>query len=121
MTYLLAFTLSTCVIVHTVLYHGRSLLNGFKKIQIEQDDIHAKLMKNYPEVPDWWYGLSIMLFFGLAITAVEVIFFVRIPPPGFTNEGMSERSGTRGFLCTHFYSLCYFQPYTPCQEASYSR
>ena len=31
-TYLLAFTLSTCVIVHTLLYHGRSLLNGLKNI-----------------------------------------------------------------------------------------
>ncbi|KAJ6521329.1 OPT oligopeptide transporter [Mycena capillaripes] len=58
MTYLLAFALSTCVIVHTLLYHGRSLLNGIKKMRVESDDIHAKLMRNYPEVPDWWYLLS---------------------------------------------------------------
>jgi OPT family oligopeptide transporter len=55
MTYLLAFALSTCVIVHTLLYHGRSLLNGVKKMCVESDDIHAKLMRNYLEVPDWWY------------------------------------------------------------------
>lgn len=74
MTYLLAFALSTCVIVHTLLYHGRTLLNGFKKIKVEADDIHAKLMRNYPEVPDWWYGASFCLFFALAIVAVEVCF-----------------------------------------------
>jgi len=72
MTYLLAFTLSTCVLVHTFLYHGRSLINGFKRIQIEKDDIHAKLMRSYPEVPDWWYGVAFVSFFSCAIIAMEV-------------------------------------------------
>ena len=72
MTYLLAFALSTCVIVHTVLYHGRTLLRGFKRMRLEDDDIHLRLMQNYPEVPDWWYGSVFVLFFGLAIVAAEV-------------------------------------------------
>lgn len=72
MTYLLAFALCTCVIVHTLLYHGRSLVNGIKRIRVEQDDIHAKLMRNYPEVPDWWYALAFVGFFSLAIVACEV-------------------------------------------------
>ncbi|KAJ7339942.1 OPT oligopeptide transporter protein-domain-containing protein [Mycena albidolilacea] len=72
MTYLLAFALSTCVIVHTLLYHGRSLLNGVKKMRVESDDIHAKLMRSYPEVPDWWYMLSFCVFFSLAIISMEV-------------------------------------------------
>ncbi|KAG6813123.1 hypothetical protein H0H92_013747 [Tricholoma furcatifolium] len=72
MTYLLAFALSTCVIIHTLLYHGKSLLNGIKKMKVESDDIHAKLMRNYPEVPEWWYLSTIAVFFGLAVVAVEV-------------------------------------------------
>ncbi|KAF8504583.1 oligopeptide transporter [Russula emetica] len=72
MTYLLAFALSTCVIVHALLYHGRTLLNGFKRIRLEEDDIHLKLMQNYPEVPDWWYGSVFVFFFCLAIVAAEV-------------------------------------------------
>lgn len=72
MTYLLAFALSTCVIVHTLLYHGRTLLNGLKKMRVESDDIHAKLMRNYPEVPDWWYASAFCVFFSLAVVAVEV-------------------------------------------------
>ncbi|KAF8954190.1 OPT oligopeptide transporter [Flammula alnicola] len=71
-TYLLAFALSTCVIVHTLLYHGRTLLNGMKKIRVEADDIHAKLMRGYPEVPDWWYMIAFCVFFSLAIVAMEV-------------------------------------------------
>lgn len=72
MTYMLAFALSTCVLVHTILYHGRSLLNGMKKIRVEQDDIHAKLMRNYPEVPDWWYLVCFFGFFLLMVVVVEV-------------------------------------------------
>ena len=72
MTYFLAFALSTCVIVHTLLYHGRTLLNGFKRIRFEDDDIHLKLMQNYPEVPDWWYGTVFAIFFCLSIVAAEV-------------------------------------------------
>ena len=109
-TYLLAFMLSTCVIVHTLLYHGRSLLNGLKKIKVEKDDIHAKLMRNYPEVPDWWYLTVFVFFFGMAIIAAKVwntglpvwalLISVLLPvvyvlPGGFifvmTGQGVSDR------------------------------
>ncbi|KAL4079124.1 OPT oligopeptide transporter protein-domain-containing protein [Scleroderma citrinum] len=72
MTYLFAFALATCVLVHTVLYHGRSVWKGIKKIRVEQDDIHAKLMRNYPEVPDWWYIIAFIGFYCLMIVVVEV-------------------------------------------------
>jgi len=71
-TYLVAFILSSAVLVHTILYYGRTLLNGFKKIKVEKDDIHAKLMRSYPEVPDWWYLSVFGLFFALMIVANEV-------------------------------------------------
>lgn len=72
MTYLLAFGLATCVLVHTVLYHGRSVINGMKRIRVEPDDIHAKLMRNYPEVPDWWYIVFFVGFFLMMVLVVEV-------------------------------------------------
>ncbi|KAF8606444.1 OPT superfamily oligopeptide transporter [Ceratobasidium sp. AG-I] len=71
-TYLIAFALSTAIIVHTVLYHGTALLNGIKNVKIEEDDIHAKLMRQYPEVPDWWYAVIGVIFFTLGIVAVHV-------------------------------------------------
>ncbi|KZW02663.1 OPT-domain-containing protein [Exidia glandulosa HHB12029] len=71
MTYFLAFAVSTSVIVHTALYHGEALLNGVKNMRIEKDDVHAKLMRSYPEVPDWWYAIVLVFFFVLAIVAVE--------------------------------------------------
>ncbi|KAG9120714.1 hypothetical protein FRC07_003674 [Ceratobasidium sp. 392] len=71
-TYLIAFAISTAIIVHTVLYHGSALLNGIKNVKIEDDDVHAKLMRAYPEVPDWWYLAVIAVFFAIAMVTVLV-------------------------------------------------
>ncbi|KAH9942142.1 OPT oligopeptide transporter [Epithele typhae] len=71
-TYLIAFALASAVVVHTVLYHGRTVIRGFTQVRTEKDDIHAKLMRAYPEVPDWWYLLSFLACFGLAILTAEL-------------------------------------------------
>lgn len=72
MTYFLAFALTTCILVHTALYHGKDLLKGLKRLKTEEDDIHAKLMRCYPEVPDWWYGLVFVIFFIVGIIGISV-------------------------------------------------
>ncbi|CCM01622.1 uncharacterized protein FIBRA_03683 [Fibroporia radiculosa] len=72
MTYLMSFALSTCVIVHTVLYHGQTIWRSLKRLQGEEDDIHAKLMRSYPEVPQWWYAISFLGLGCLGIIALEV-------------------------------------------------
>ena len=69
--YLAEFALIPCLIIHTLLYHGQTLLNGLKR-DVEADDVHAKLMRNYPEVPNWWYLTLFCISFVLAIVAVEV-------------------------------------------------
>lgn len=104
-TYLLAFALCTCVIVHTFLYHGRSLLNGFQKGQVEDDDIHAKLMRNYAEVPNWWYQICFVTCFGLAIVAVEVGASVTIFIDPAILMSADFRFGMWGFRYGRFYSL----------------
>ena len=43
-----------------------------KGIRVEPDDIHAKLMRNYPEVPDWWYLVFFVGFFLMMVIVVEV-------------------------------------------------
>ncbi len=53
MTLLLAFALSTAMIVHTALHHGPQMWNAIRQVYSEPDDIHMKLMRQYEEVPDW--------------------------------------------------------------------
>jgi len=70
--YLLAFAFSTALLTHTILYHGKSLLDGIKRVNVEEDDIHAKLMKHYPEVPERWYTTLGFAFFIIGVVCVEV-------------------------------------------------
>jgi len=72
MAYLLAFTAATALLVHTALYHSRRIYNGIKRVQIEEEDVHAKLMRSYPEVPDTWYLSIFLVFFTMAIVTVAV-------------------------------------------------
>lgn len=72
MTYLIAFGLSACLLVHTALYHGRTLWRGVQNVRTEKDDVHARLMRAYPEVPDWWYISTFVVFFSLCIICIEV-------------------------------------------------
>ncbi|GAA5821301.1 hypothetical protein JCM10212_006415 [Sporobolomyces blumeae] len=69
--YGISFALSTAVIVHTVLYHGRTIVSQVRKSHAERDDdIHLRLMRHYPEVPDLWYALFAATAIGLSIAAV---------------------------------------------------
>lgn len=53
MTLSLALALTTALIVHTALHHGPMMMRAVRKTYAEADDIHMKLMKQYPEVPSW--------------------------------------------------------------------
>ena len=70
--YLLAFAMSTALLAHTILYHSRMIYKGIKRVQVEDEDVHEKLMHAYPEVPDSWYASIYLAFFMMAIIVIEV-------------------------------------------------
>nr|ODN93225.1 OPT family small oligopeptide transporter [Cryptococcus depauperatus CBS 7841] len=71
-TFMVAFALSTAIIVHTILYHGPRIYRAIINVKTEVDDIHLKLMKMYPEVPDWWFLALFVFVFVMAVIALEV-------------------------------------------------
>ncbi|KAI7901113.1 OPT family small oligopeptide transporter [Cokeromyces recurvatus] len=65
LAYGISFAGITSVIVHTILYHGKEIIEQWKKSRNQEDeDIHHKLMRVYPEVPQWWYITVFILSFG---------------------------------------------------------
>ena len=72
MTYTVAYALTTAMLVHTALWHGPRLWRGLRKQDVEIPDIHAKLMREYKTVPNWWYGAIFLILFGLSIVCVQV-------------------------------------------------
>ncbi|KAL8532078.1 hypothetical protein ACS0TY_008623 [Phlomoides rotata] len=56
MGYGFSFACLTATIVHVLLFHGRDLwLLSKSAFKEKQMDIHTKLMRNYKQVPEWWF------------------------------------------------------------------
>lgn len=72
MTFMLAFAISTGILVHTALYHGPRIYRAIVNVRAEPDDIHMKLIRQYPEVPEWWFAVLLLICFTIAVIAIEV-------------------------------------------------
>lgn len=72
MTYLLAFMFSTALIVHTVLHYGPEALRRLRGKESANDDIHARLMRKYPEARSWYYWATLTGCAVMAVAAVKV-------------------------------------------------
>jgi len=81
-TFMIAFALSTAVLVHTVLHHGPRIYKAVTNVKTEADDIHMKLMRNYPEVPDWWFATLFVACFIFAVVCIE-IYKTELPVWGY--------------------------------------
>ncbi|KAG0292254.1 hypothetical protein BGZ98_002653 [Dissophora globulifera] len=64
--------LAGCV-SHIICFHGKDLWHNWKMaIGSEDEDIHTKMMKIYPEVPHLWYSVFYVVMAALAILTCEV-------------------------------------------------
>ncbi|CAI5756110.1 unnamed protein product [Candida verbasci] len=69
MSYGLSFASILATITHTILFHGKEIKDSF---QISyKPDVHNRLMKAYKPLPEWWYAISFLIFFALAIATVR--------------------------------------------------
>lgn len=68
-SYGLSFASITATIMHTILFHGKEIITQVR--QEEKPDVHFRLMKNYKEVPEWWFVIVFLIFFGLSIATVK--------------------------------------------------
>lgn len=69
-SYGLSFAAMFATLVHTVLFHGKDIMRQLK--QKEKPDVHMRLMRqNYKDVPEWWFLIVFLVFFGLSIVTVR--------------------------------------------------
>ncbi|KAF9185427.1 hypothetical protein BGZ50_003070 [Haplosporangium sp. Z 11] len=72
LAFLLSFAAVSSTIVHAILYHGKDIFAKFKSSVMEREDVHMRLMRAYPEVPDLWYqGLFVITVVLSFITCVH--------------------------------------------------
>ncbi|CZR56581.1 related to sexual differentiation process protein isp4 [Phialocephala subalpina] len=78
--YLFFFAIYTATISYAYLYHRheiamgfRNLFNSFRKnkdTEYEYTDVHNRLMAAYPEVPEWWYLITLVFAIALGCAAI---------------------------------------------------
>ncbi|KKY23899.1 putative oligopeptide transporter [Phaeomoniella chlamydospora] len=71
LTYALSFAAVTAIVVHTYLYNGSEIWAKLKNARHGGEDIHRRLMYQYKEVPDWWYGVLTLVVLGMGILTVN--------------------------------------------------
>ncbi|RDA87066.1 hypothetical protein CP533_5490 [Ophiocordyceps camponoti-saundersi (nom. inval.)] len=76
--YVFFFGIYTSTLTYAALYHRHEIAMGFKALfrktpprDARNLDVHNRLMRSYPEVPDWWYVgcLVCAIAFGIAAIA----------------------------------------------------
>ncbi|CAF4587859.1 unnamed protein product, partial [Rotaria sp. Silwood2] len=76
-SYCFVFAAFSAYIVHTILYHGKFIVEQFRMtLSDKRNDIHAKLMSYYPEVSEW---CSPLLPGYIMIIAIVINFIMMIP------------------------------------------
>ncbi|KAF9124890.1 hypothetical protein BGW39_007825 [Mortierella sp. 14UC] len=74
-----AFVALTACLSHVFWFHGGTILKSWREaVGHKDEDVHAKLMRVYPEIPQLWYAGFYVVMFGLSVMASEV-YGLQIP------------------------------------------
>ncbi|KAG0264047.1 hypothetical protein DFQ27_001440 [Actinomortierella ambigua] len=72
LAYGLGFAGLCATIVHVALFNGRDIVERWRTGRHKHEDIHTRLMRAYPEVPDWWYGALFIICISLSIATCAI-------------------------------------------------
>lgn len=70
LTYGLSFAGIAAVIVHTALFHGQEIWDRAKASKADEEDVHTRLMRKYPEAPDWWYAVLLLIMLAFCFGTI---------------------------------------------------
>lgn len=76
LNYFAYFSTYAAIPVHIFFWHGKDIANGVKAVwskksrEDEFEDVHNRLMAVYPECPQWWYLVTLVVSLALAIVSV---------------------------------------------------
>lgn len=73
LAYGLGFAAIASTISHVALFYGREIYDRYRASCKEKEDIHTRLMKNYKDIPSWWFYLLLVV----TIAASLALFIIR--------------------------------------------
>ncbi|OAQ96988.1 hypothetical protein LLEC1_02254 [Akanthomyces lecanii] len=68
--YGLSFASISALLVHTWIHSRKTIWKQYRNSTTEKPDIHMKLMRKYPEAPDWWYLSLFLLMLAIGLYTV---------------------------------------------------
>ncbi|KAG0375278.1 hypothetical protein BGX24_009321 [Mortierella sp. AD032] len=73
LSFMYSFVALAGCISHIACFHGADIWNTWKQsLNSADEDIHVKMMKVYPEVPQLWYAAFYVVMVGLSCVVCEV-------------------------------------------------
>ncbi|QCD76606.1 Oligopeptide transporter [Vigna unguiculata] len=69
LTYGFGFATVASTLTHVFCFHGREIMERYRASSENNEDIHAKLMRRYKDIPSWWFHslLVVTLVVSLAL------------------------------------------------------
>ncbi|VFQ75186.1 unnamed protein product [Cuscuta campestris] len=70
LTYGLNFASIIATLTHVALFNGREIYSRFRSSSGGgggKEDVHTRLMKKYKDIPSWWFHLTLVFSFALAL------------------------------------------------------
>jgi hypothetical protein len=72
LSYAMGFATLASNVSHVIWFYGRDVVRRVKDSKYEEPDIHLKLMRKYPEVPEWWYTIVFLVMFAFGMLASQL-------------------------------------------------
>ncbi|KAK1395983.1 Oligopeptide transporter 4 [Heracleum sosnowskyi] len=68
--YGIGFAAIASTLTHVGLFYGREIFDRYRASKKEKMDVHTRLMKNYKDIPTWWFYvlLAVTLLVSLSLT-----------------------------------------------------
>ncbi|PIA51922.1 hypothetical protein AQUCO_01000055v1 [Aquilegia coerulea] len=67
LTYGFGFATIASTLTHVSLFYGREIYQRFRESYKGKVDIHTRLMKNYKDIPNWWFHLLLVVTFAISL------------------------------------------------------
>ncbi|XP_027356861.1 oligopeptide transporter 4-like [Abrus precatorius] len=66
-SYGLGFAAIASSLTHVAIFNGREICRQFRSSRSGTEDIHTRLMKKYKQIPNWWFHVTLLASFVLAL------------------------------------------------------
>ncbi|KAL5705507.1 oligopeptide transporter 4 [Ranunculus cassubicifolius] len=67
LAYGFGFATIASTLTHVALFYGKEVYEKYTESSKQKVDIHTRLMKNYQDIPSWWFHLLLLVSFGVSL------------------------------------------------------